>query len=50
MGEVDAPAIEEFTVGRDGDKHGRVPVLRDTNDRCRLQARFRHALLLDTEA
>jgi hypothetical protein len=41
-GEVDAPAIEELTAGRDSDEHRRVPVLGDADGRPMLHAHFRH--------
>jgi hypothetical protein len=36
VGEIDAPAIEELTAGRDSDEHGRVTVLGDADDCCML--------------
>jgi hypothetical protein len=33
VGELDAPAVEELAVGRDGDEHRRVTVLGDADGR-----------------
>ena len=42
VGQVDAPAIEEFAVPRDGDEHRRVAVFGDADGRGSLGVRSRH--------
>jgi hypothetical protein len=46
IGEVDAPAIEEFAAGRDSDEHRRVTVLGDADGRGSLRSSSRHVFLL----
>ena len=46
IGEVDAPAIEELAVRRDGDEHRRVTVLGDADGSGLLRLASRHVLLL----
>jgi hypothetical protein len=47
-GEVDAPAIEELTAGRDSDEHRRVTVLCHADGRRTLHSRFHQVLLPST--
>jgi hypothetical protein len=42
--EVDAPAIEELTIGREGNEHCRVAVLGDANRRGSLRWFSPHVL------
>ena len=46
IGEVDAPAIEELTAGRDSDEHRRVTVLGDADGCGSLRSVSRHVFLL----
>jgi hypothetical protein len=46
LGQLDAPAIEEFAAGRDGDEHRRVTVLGDADGRGSLRSSSRHVFLL----
>jgi hypothetical protein len=46
IGEVDAPAIEELTAGRDSDEHRRVTVLGDADGCGSLRSVSRHLFLL----
>jgi hypothetical protein len=44
--ELDAPAIEEFTSGRESDEHSRATVLGDADTRASLRSSSRHVFLL----
>jgi hypothetical protein len=46
IGEVDTPAIEEFTAGRDRDEDRCVAMLGDTDGRGLRRSSSRHLLLL----
>jgi hypothetical protein len=50
IGELDAPAIEEFAAGRDGDEHRRITVLGDADGCGSLRSSSRHVFLLRKHA